>query len=1059
MLCRKNVADLTPAEKAELVQAFLDLKDPAKSPSRIPAAATAVTAAGGTPNRYDDYVWLHNTVSAGAHRGPAFGPWHREFLHQIEYDLQVVSGNHHLTIPYWDWISARSAADAGWPFTNDLLGGFGNAGPGPSTGFVTAGPFANPATWRMNIRRSGDTDLTLKRSNGIPAAADLPTRAEALRGFGIAVPAGQSWPQVYDGTPWNDLTAPTNAQVLASFRKYLERVLHDGVHVWIGGAWEFNALGQPGDGGHMTFPSVSVNDPAFWLHHCNVDRLWAIWQRKLGAASDYLPQAAGTANAGHNGDDTMINLGTAAWFAAPMFSTPNANEDHHAVGYWFHSDLPEVELDTPSVAFGSVPELLTTFHPVQFTVRTCRQVRFELTAVTGAGFSAPAGQGIVTVDHDDHAETVTAHVFVQFQASGPVGVPQAGTATVRAFIVDSDGYDAANPGDEYTLDTWTVDLAATPVSRPRAAVSLVLDRSGSMWAGAGAAGTRYDLLKESLAVVRDVMRPIDGVGVVTFDDLTNVLDGITEMGPAPTAPGSGREVLESAIASPDLVPRGLTGIGQGMIEGAVVLDAERTDPATIYQQFALCVLTDGNQNQSPGVTDPPVLAAIAPYADQVYAIGLGHPGGVSDAVLTSISRYMLITGDMTAAERRFRLTKYFIQILAGVTRTAIVVDPQGDLAIGSEHTVAFTLGELDHQVDVIVLSPLAPLLEVILVAPDGSVIDGSLGLPTVEYQQNLDDLFYRLTLPLDPGIAAAGEWKAVLRLPKEAIEKLRGREDLRERLAQLRQTGTVPYSLIVQSYSDVSLDAELAPSLVVAGDKLALRAALTMFGRPFTGRARVLARVTDPSGAETVVALRAAGDGSFSGAFATAKPGVYSVRFVATGGDRRATRFQREELRTAAAYKGEIPRSDGNPEDDKRPGKDTPDREKERNDKEKEREEQRRKEAEAMAKHEERGEPVVRAGAVTPRAGEPGLVSRPEPEPVEEASHDHEHEEHEHAHHDHEAMFFTPWRLGADGAVHEVPLDEIGRDTSTFVDGRDPGVGTDAVRPAPHDHDGGGHGH
>ena len=112
-----------------------------------------------------------------------------------------------------------------------------------------------------------------------------------------------------------------------------------------------------------------------------------------------------------------------------------------------------------------------------------------------------------------------------------------------------------------------------------------------------------------------------------------------------------------------------------------------------------------------------------------------------------------------------------------------------------------------------------------------------------------------------------------------------------------------------------------------------------------------------------------------------------------------------------------------------------------------------------MAKHEERGEPVVRAGAVTPRAGEPGLVSRPEPEPVEEASHDHEHEEHEHAHHDHEAMFFTPWRLGADGAVHEVPLDEIGRDTSTFVDGRDPGVGTDAVRPAPHDHDGGGHGH
>ncbi|MFT4215962.1 MAG: tyrosinase family protein [Micropruina sp.] len=1056
MLCRKNVAELTAAEKAELVQAFLDLKDPIKSPSRIPAAAAAVSAGGGTPNRYDDYVWLHNTVSAGAHRGPAFGPWHREFLHQIEYDLQVVSGNHHLTIPYWDWITARTSSDAGWPFTNDLLGGFGNAGPGPTTGFVTSGPFADPTTWRMNIRRSGDADLTLKRSNGAPLAGDLPTRAEALRAFGIAVPSGQTWPNVYDSAPWNDISPPTNAQVLASFRKYLERVLHDGVHVWIGGAWEINALGQPGDGGHMTFPSVSVNDPAFWLHHCNVDRLWSIWQRKLGVASEFQPQAAGTANLGHNGDDTMVNLGTAAWFAAPMFSTPNANEDHHAVGYWFHSDLPEVSLDTPSVAFGSVPELLTTFHPVQFTVRTCRQVRFELTAVTGAGFSAPAGQGIVTVEHDDHAETVTASVFVQFQASGPIGVPQAGTATVRAFIVDDDGYDAANPGDEYDLGSWVVDLSATPVTRPRAAVSLVLDRSGSMWSSAGAAGSRYDLLKESLTVLRDVMRPIDGVGVVTFDDVTAVLDGITEMGPAPTAPGSGREVLESAVASPELEPRGMTGIGQGMIDGAGVLDAERGNPATLYQQFALCVLTDGNQNQSPGVTDPPVTAAIAPYADQVYAIGLGDPGGVSDAVLTSISRYMLITGDMTAAERRFRLTKYFIQILAGVTRTAIVVDPQGDLAIGSEHTVAFTLGELDHQVDVIVLSPLAQLLDLTLVAPDGTTIDGSSGLPTVEYQQNADDVFYRLTLPVDPRIAASGEWKAVLRLPKDVVEKLRGRDDLRARMAQLRQTGTVPYSLIVQSYSDVQLDAELAPSLVIAGDKLELRATLTMFGRPFTGRARVLARVTDPSGAETLIALRAAGDGTFGGALATGKPGVYSVRFVATGGDRRAAVFQREELRTAVAYRAEIPKGEGRPEDDKRPSRDVPvgdDRDKERD--ERRTEEQGQKEAEKMSERKERGAGVTRAAAATP-VPDAELLTRPE---VEAAAQPHDHGHDEHMHHDHDAMFFQPWRLGADGEVHEVPLEDLKRDTSRFVDGRDPGVGTDGVRPAPHDHDGGGHEH
>lgn len=1047
MKCRKNVGELTPTEKAQLVQAFLDLKDPAKSPSRIPAAATRVTTGGGTPNRYDDYVWLHNTVGVGAHRGPAFGPWHREFLHQFEFDLQQVSGDPHLTLPYWDWTTARSSASAGWPFTNDLLGGFGSAGPGVTTGVVTSGPFANPATWRMNIRRTGDSDVTLKRSNGIPNGNQLPTRADALLGLGVGVAAGTTWPDVYDFAPWNDTTqpGPTNAQILGSFRKYLERLLHDFVHVWIGGAWEFNAQGNPGDGGHMTFPAVAVNDPVFWLHHCNVDRLWSIWQRKAAAAG-YLPQVPGTATAGHNGDDLMVNLSDASWFNAPMFSTPNDVEDHHDLDYWFHTDLPQVTLDTPSVSFGTVPELLTTFRPIMFTVRTCQPVRFELTAVTGTNFAAPAAQGTVVVDHVHTSDTVTARVYVQFQAGGTLSLPQSGTATVRAYIVDSDGYDAANPGDQFTLNTWTVNLSATPVARPRAAISLVLDRSGSMWAGAGVAGTRYDLLKESLAVVRDVMRPLDGVGVVTFDDLTTVLDQITAMGSQPTTPGSGREVLESAIASPDLVPRGLTGIGQGMIEGADILDTERLSAGTPYQQFALCVMTDGNQNQTPGVTDASVTAAIAPYTSSVYAIGLGNPGGVSDAVLTSISRYMLITGDITVAERRFRLTKYFIQILAGITRSAIVVDPQGDLAIGSEHRIPFVLGEQDHQVDVIVLSPLARLLEVVLEAPDGSVIDPASGLPTVQHQANLDDVLYRLTLPLDPAIATTGAWTAVLRLPKDALDKLaEDRDGWQDRLAQVGRSGTVPYSLIVQSYSDVELDAEVKPSLCVAGDKVELVARLTAFGQPFTSRARVSVRVTEPAGTESLVMLDPQGDGSFTTVLATVDPGVYQLRFQAVGRGRGVSRFQREEVRTVAAYKTEIPKSDGEPGDDKRDQR-------------------------ARRTHEVEARPMSEPneeGRRKPQAEEFGLLEQPVEEP--EGGHDEDHEaaavghiegghgpdEDPHGEHaDHDAMFFRAWQRTDQGNIIELRPDEIERDTSTFEEGRDPGIGPDPqTSPIGHDHE------
>ncbi|GBB89956.1 hypothetical protein RclHR1_01680027 [Rhizophagus clarus] len=44
-------------------------------------------------------------------------------------------------------------------------------------------------------------------------------------------------------------------------------VVHDALHDSIGG-----------NGGHMSWPDVAGFDPIFFLHHCNVDRLVAIWQ-------------------------------------------------------------------------------------------------------------------------------------------------------------------------------------------------------------------------------------------------------------------------------------------------------------------------------------------------------------------------------------------------------------------------------------------------------------------------------------------------------------------------------------------------------------------------------------------------------------------------------------------------------------------------------------------------------------------------------------------------------------------------------------------------------------
>lgn len=43
--------------------------------------------------------------------------------------------------------------------------------------------------------------------------------------------------------------------------------VHDDIHGRAGGSR-----------GHMSSLDVSAMDPIFWLHHCNVDRVWAMWQ-------------------------------------------------------------------------------------------------------------------------------------------------------------------------------------------------------------------------------------------------------------------------------------------------------------------------------------------------------------------------------------------------------------------------------------------------------------------------------------------------------------------------------------------------------------------------------------------------------------------------------------------------------------------------------------------------------------------------------------------------------------------------------------------------------------
>lgn len=92
MKCRKNVRNLTQAEKNDFVRACKGLKG-------LPSLLHP-----GTQSRYDDYVEVHlnamNSNPNWGHGDRAFLPWHRELLYRFEKDLQsIVPG---VRIPYWD---------------------------------------------------------------------------------------------------------------------------------------------------------------------------------------------------------------------------------------------------------------------------------------------------------------------------------------------------------------------------------------------------------------------------------------------------------------------------------------------------------------------------------------------------------------------------------------------------------------------------------------------------------------------------------------------------------------------------------------------------------------------------------------------------------------------------------------------------------------------------------------------------------------------------------------------------------------------------------------------
>ncbi|KAI9206015.1 uncharacterized protein BJ171DRAFT_498422 [Polychytrium aggregatum] len=186
----------------------------------------------GNQYSYDDFVSIHLQYKTKVHGTPLFLPWHRALLSIFEQHLQRIDPD--VFVPYWDWGSESQTPELSSIFYSSAFGGHGPA----------CIPDGIAQGW---VRKFPDNDPNLAGS----CLCRLWTNGK----IGPLMSNDQLQSQVIPA--YNDF---------ASFAPHLE-IIHGAVHVLVGG-------GPAGDLWQMYSP----NDPIFYLHHSNVDRIWELWQ-------------------------------------------------------------------------------------------------------------------------------------------------------------------------------------------------------------------------------------------------------------------------------------------------------------------------------------------------------------------------------------------------------------------------------------------------------------------------------------------------------------------------------------------------------------------------------------------------------------------------------------------------------------------------------------------------------------------------------------------------------------------------------------------------------------
>ena len=533
-----------------------------------------------------------------------------------------------------------------------------------------------------------------------------------------------------------------------------------------------------------------------------------------------------------------------------------------------------VTLTSTTVDFNDIPEELTAVRAAKFMVESCFPVTFQLTSGPSAPFSNESPN--TTVAYPSGTTPWPAYYWFRYTCNS-IGAASPQVITIRCLETGED---------------FNVTLTGNCIPRPSVVTELVFDKSASMLDATDEGRTKEQVLRDSASIFVDLLYEDNGIGINAYDHDPHEMMPIDVAGAAGS--GGGRDDALTAITGFAANPAGWTAIGDGIELAKTKLDAESG-----YDNKAMIVLTDGIETADKHISD----VADSVINQRVFAIGMGTGEQIQPASLSLLTAgtdgYLLMTGNLSSDET-FLLSKYYLQILAGVTNNEIVVDPEGLVRPGHVERIPFDVTKSDVEVTAIVLGRPAHVLQIALETPGGDTV--TLANPSVLSSRTVRSVFIRAGLPLlaDAEPAHAGRWHLLITIDPKYGQRLSGAARYVDNPAGFYG---IRYSASVHAYSNLRMAAAVNQSSFEPGATLSVEALLTEYGAPFGGYANARVELIRPNGSTSNIALAAQGEpGAFSTDVIAASSGIYRFRIMAAGRTKSEAPFTREQIRTAVVW-------------------------------------------------------------------------------------------------------------------------------------------------------------